>query len=104
MITIEEAGKLAIDFLMEEWNLPQEQREWFVIKDSRTIPDSWWYIVEIGLKNLPDKWVLQVYEEGECDPCYTFVSPYSKQAVETDLAKVPVLLAEALKRERCGHI
>jgi hypothetical protein len=31
-----------------------------------------WYVVEIGVEGLSDKWVLQVYDTGECDPSYTF--------------------------------
>lgn len=52
-----EAEQLALDFLMEEWDMAQEDREWFAVLGSRFVKDSW-YVVEIGVEGLPDKWVI----------------------------------------------
>lgn len=104
MLPLFDAEKLALNFLMQEWELSTQEQEWFTVVNSRKIPDTWWSIVEIGLKNLPDKWVIQVFDDGECDPCYTFVSPFSKDNLNAHLADLPVKIAIALEKERKGYI
>ncbi|MGL5927065.1 hypothetical protein, partial [Chroococcidiopsis sp.] len=73
-LTATEAQQLALDFLMEDLNIPLEDREWFDILSARFVGESW-YVVEIGVEGLPDKWHVQVYDTKECDPNYTFSSP-----------------------------
>ncbi|GBF82409.1 hypothetical protein [Aphanothece sacrum] len=104
MISLADAEDLAINFVMEEWELPSQEKDWFVVLNSRTIPDRWWYIVEIAIKDLPDKWVIQVYEDGECDPCYTFSSPFSQVEISAKLEELPSNLAMVLKKERSGYL
>ncbi|HAC65985.1 MAG TPA: hypothetical protein DCF68_21245 [Cyanothece sp. UBA12306] len=104
MISLKDAEKMAIDFLMAEWELSEIERDWFCVIKSRPIPDSWWYIVEIAIKDLPDKWVIQVYEDGECDPCYTFTSPFYKSNITTELKELPQGIAVAINEERAGHL
>ena len=104
MISLSEAEQNAINFIIEEWELSLEEKNWFETKNSKKIDDKWWYIVEVFVKNLPDKWVIQVYDDGECDPCYTFVSPFSKEEKLANLDTLPKKLASALQEERMGHI
>ena len=104
MISLADAEKKAIDFILEEWELSQPEKEWFVIHNSKTISDKWWHIIEVSVKDLPDKWVVQVYEDGECDPCYTFTSPFSEAGTTTQLETLPQKLATALQEERKGYI
>ncbi|NET13241.1 MAG: hypothetical protein F6K08_10490, partial [Okeania sp. SIO1H6] len=75
MFSQTEAEKLAIDFLGNDWEIPQTEQEWFTIRNTKQEPN--WYIVEVAIEGYPDYWILQVYDTGECDPCYTFVSPLS---------------------------
>ncbi len=98
-----EAGQIALNFLMEEWELSDDDREWFTILGCRLASDSW-YIVELGLEGLPDKWVMQVYDTGECDPSYTFTSPISAKDGTDDLAELPERLAEVIVSERSGNV
>jgi hypothetical protein len=104
MVTIDDAKVSALDFLMGEWELSENEQEWLNILDVRLLPNGRWYVVEIGVKNLPDKWVMQIYEEGECDPCYTFVSPFKDNDVTANLESLPPPLAIALEKERSGYI
>jgi hypothetical protein len=104
MISLSEAEKKAIDFIIEEWELSLQEKDLFKIENSRRIDDKWWYIVEVTVKNLPDKWVIQVYDDGECDPCYTFVSPFSEAEKSANLDSLPERLASALQEERIGHL
>ncbi|WP_316436186.1 hypothetical protein [Leptolyngbya sp. NK1-12] len=59
-----------------------------------------WYVVEIGVAGLPDKWVVQVYDTGECDPSYTFVSPVKATEADTGLEDLPEAIAQVLASER----
>ena len=104
MISLSEAEQKAIEFIVEEWELSEQEKELFSIEKSRKIDDKWWYIVEVTVNSLPDKWVIQVYEDGDCDPCYTFVSPFSKQEHSNNLEQIPNKLALAIQEERKGHI
>ena len=74
LLTPSDAGQVALEFLMAEWNISEDDREWFVVVNSRNVNDSW-YTVELAVEGYPDKWFIQVYDNGECDPNYTFVSP-----------------------------
>lgn len=104
MISLVEAEKKAIEFIVEEWELSEQEKELFFVEKSRRIDDKWWYIVEVKVNNLPDKWVIQVYDDGDCDPCYTFVSPFSESEKTKQLDNIPQRLALALQEERTGHI
>jgi hypothetical protein len=70
MITfpVTEAEQLALAFLMEDLEIPEDDREFFSVLASR-LTDNDWYVVEVGIEGLPDKWVFQVFNTGECDPC-----------------------------------
>ncbi len=104
MISLVEAEQKAIDFIVEEWELSDQDKELFMVENSHRVDDKWWYIVEVSVNNLPDKWVMQVYDDGECDPCYTFVSPFSEAEKLANLDKLPKKLAFAVQKERKGHI
>ncbi|GAB1539160.1 hypothetical protein NUACC21_18250 [Scytonema sp. NUACC21] len=99
LLTETHAAQIALEFLMAEWNISDEDREWFVIVNSRLIGQSW-YIVEICVAGFPDKWYIQVYDTGACDPNYIFVSPISGSEGHTDLKDLPYLVAEVLVSER----
>jgi hypothetical protein len=43
---------------------------------------------------------IQVYDTGECDPNYTFISPFSGDKEDVDLVGIPHLIAEVLVSER----
>lgn len=102
LLSAKEAGKLALDFLMEEWNISADYKEWFAVLDSRLLGE-YWYIVEVSLEGLPDKWFIQVYDTGECDPNYTFSSPINAADRYSDLKEIPPILAEILVSERNLH-
>ena len=104
MISLSEAEQKAIELITDEWELSDQEKNLFVINNSRKIDDKWWYMGEVTVNNLPDKWVVQVYDDGDCDPCYTFVSPFSEQEKSTYLDKLPNKLALAVQEERKGHI
>lgn len=99
LLSAREAGKIALDFLMEEWNISAEESDWLVILGSRLLGQCW-YIVEIGVEGLPDRWFIQVYDTGECDPNYTFSSPLKGADGYTDLGEIPSILAEIVVAER----
>jgi hypothetical protein len=98
-LTEAEAKQLAFDFLMGEWDLDEEDRDWFSVLSCRPVGETW-YITEIGLEGLPDTWFIQVYDTGECDPNYTFNSPMSPTSEDTDLADLPEVIADLLRSER----
>ncbi|MEG3436989.1 hypothetical protein V0288_07640 [Pannus brasiliensis CCIBt3594] len=104
MITVDDAKISALEFLTGEWELSEIDRAWLEVLDARLLNNGRWYVVEIGVKDLPDKWVLQIYEEGNCDPCYTFVSPYKDGDISAGLESLPESLSIALQEERNGHI
>ena len=99
LLTSTDAGQIALEFLMAEWNISDDDREWFTIVSSRLVGQSW-YIVEIGIEGLPDRWFMQVYDTGECDPNYTFVSQIRGSEGYVDLTNLPALVAEVLVCER----
>ncbi|MFB2979995.1 hypothetical protein [Microseira sp. BLCC-F43] len=96
-----EAQELALDFLMAEWEIAEADREWFSVLNCRWVKDSW-YVVEIGVEGLPDKWVIQVYDTGECDPNYTFNSPISAASGTAELEEFPPEVAQMISKERQG--
>ena len=93
-----DAEALAIDFLMADLEIPEEDQNFFSILSARETGSDW-YVVEIGVAGLPDKWVLQVFDTGQCDPCYTFVSPMPA-GEDADLEEFPSRIAEVVARER----
>ncbi|MGF1541788.1 MAG: hypothetical protein ACFCU5_15295 [Pleurocapsa sp.] len=95
-----DAKKLALNFFLEDWEIPEEDRDFFVLLDAREVDDHW-YVVEIGVEGLPDKWVIQVYDETkDCDPCFTFISPIKASESDTGLEEMPESIAEILRSER----
>jgi hypothetical protein len=95
-----DAHKLAINFLMVDLGIPEEDQEYFTVLSARPVGSNW-DVVEIGIEGLPDKWVVQVFDTGECDPCYTFNSPMPAFE-DTDLAEFPLSIAEIVATERQG--
>ncbi len=99
-LTSTEAEKLALEFFLEDWDIPGDDRDFFIPLNARQVNDSW-YVVEIGVEGLPDQWVIQVYDETkDCDPCFTFVSPIKASESETGLEEMPESIAEILRTER----
>ena len=101
MFSQKEAENLAIDFLINDWEIPQTEKDWFTIRYAKQ--ESSWYIVEVGIKGCPDYWILQVYDTGECDPCYTFVSPLSGSKDTDDLQELPESIANMIGFERSSQ-
>lgn len=103
MITLStaDAKTLAMDFLMEDLEIPADDRDFFSILSTRDIGSDW-YVVEVGVEGLPDKWVLQVFDTGQCDPCYTFVSPMP-EGEDADLEEFPECIAKVIATERSGN-
>jgi len=99
LLTATDAGQIAFEFLMADWNISEHDREWFTILNSRLIGESW-YIVELGVAGFPDRWFIQVYDTGACDPNYTFISPIRGSDGYIDLVDLPQLVAEVLVSER----
>jgi len=97
-ISPDDAQSRALKFVMDEWKLTLSDQEWLTVINNRSIGESW-YVVEIGVEGLPDKWVVQVYDTGECDPDYTFMSPIaSLDSSEAEL--YPPAIATMLQTER----
>lgn len=95
-----DAEQLALNYFLQDWDIPEDDRDFFVVLDSRSVDDLW-YVVEIAVEGLPDKWVIQVYDETkDCDPCFTFQSPIKASESETGLEEVPESIAEILRSER----
>jgi hypothetical protein len=99
LLTSIDAGQIALEFLMADWNISEPNSEWFTIFNSRLIGECW-YIVELGIAGFPDRWFIQVYDNGECDPNYTFISPMRGSDGYVDLMDLPELVAEVLVSER----
>lgn len=101
MFTQAEAEKLAVNFLANDWGIPKAEQDWFTIKYTRQ--ESSWYIVEVGVEGCPDYWIIQVYDTGECDPCFTFVSPLSSSQDTDDLDELPESIASMISSERSSQ-
>jgi hypothetical protein len=99
-VSTAKAEQLAVDFLMEDLEIPEADQDFFSVMVSRQTENDW-CVVEIGVAGLPDKWVLQVFDTGLCDPCYTFISPMPK-GEDADLAEFPDRIAEVVAVERSG--
>lgn len=99
LLTSNEAGHIALEFLLADWNISDEYRDWFTIINSRLMGESW-YIVELGVEGFPDRWFMQVYDTGMCDPNYTFISPILGAEGYTDLRTLPDIIADVLVAER----
>jgi len=94
----EVAQSKALKFVADEWKLTLSDQEWLTVINNRLIGESW-YVVEIGVEGLPDKWVVQVYDTGECDPDYTFMSPIA--GLDPSEAELyPPAIAAMLQAER----
>ncbi|NJL57550.1 hypothetical protein HC928_22290 [bacterium] len=98
-LTATQAEAIALTFVSNEWELSEDDRDWFTVLSSRFVGESW-YVVELGIEGLPDKWVFQVYDTGVCDPNYTFVTPVSASELDTGLSDFPEHLAEVVTLER----
>ncbi len=96
----QEAKDLAIAFLMDDLSIPQDDQDFFAVLSARPT-GSEWYVVEIGIEGLPDKWAIQVYDTRQCDPCYTFLSPMPAWEDE-DLQEFPISIADVVAAERSG--
>ncbi|MDJ0674753.1 MAG: hypothetical protein QNJ36_05135 [Calothrix sp. MO_167.B42] len=101
-LTSTDAGNIALDFILAEWNIPENDKDWFVIISSRLLGESW-YIVELGIAGFADRWFIQVYDTGECDPNYTFTSPVPGGEGYIDLESLPHLIGEVIISERSAR-
>lgn len=99
-LSTQEAEQLAIDFLLQDLNIPEDDHGYFAVLTTYET-GSEWYVVEIGIEGLPDKWAVQVYDTRECDPCYAFVSPMPASE-DADLNEFPASIAEIVATERTG--
>ncbi|MFM5891703.1 MAG: hypothetical protein ACKPFD_05630 [Dolichospermum sp.] len=99
LLTADDAGKISLEFLLADWNIADDFRDWFTVFNSRLMGESW-YIVELGVEGLPDRWFMQVYDTGVCDPNYTFISPIAGAEGYTDLKSLPDIIADVLVAER----
>ncbi|NJL89557.1 MAG: hypothetical protein HC916_06950 [Coleofasciculaceae cyanobacterium SM2_1_6] len=91
--------QLAIEFLMQDLEISPEDQEWFSVLGVRAVGQTW-HVVEIGVEGLPDQWVVQVYDTGECDPNYTFRTPVQATEADTGLEELPEAIAQILSAER----
>lgn len=100
MMTLQtiDAETLAMEFLMTDLEIPEEDQDFFSVLSIRE-SGSEWYVVEVGVEGLPDKWVLQVFDTGQCDPCYTFISPMPA-GEDADLQEFPLSIAKAVAGDR----
>jgi len=95
-----DAEKLALDYFLEDWEIPEDEHDFFVVLESRPV-DNLWYVVEIAIEGLPDKCIIQVNDETkDCDPCFTFYSPIKASHSDTGLEELPESLAQMLRKER----
>ena len=99
-LPIADAETIAMDFLMGDLEIPDVDREFFSVLSAKETGSDW-FVVKIGVEGLPDQWVLQVFDTGQCDPCYTFLSPMPA-GEDADLEEFPPRIAEAIAVERAG--
>lgn len=97
-LTSTQAETLALAFLIQEWSLSLQAKEWFSVLSSQWHGESW-YEVAIGVEGLPDKWLIQVYDTGVCEPNYIFYSPVCRDDTR-DLQNFPTEVAEVVLAER----
>jgi hypothetical protein len=99
MIDSTEAQKIAFEFLTSEWNVPAQERDWFTVMSSLTLGEDG-YSVEIGIDGFPDHWILEVYDNGKCEPYYEFISPIRDSESNSDLEDLPNWISQVLIAER----
>jgi hypothetical protein len=99
MIDAIEAEQLAFEFLTNEWSVPAEDKDWFTIVSSRTMGEDG-YDVEIGIDGFPDRWIIEVYDNGKCESEYEFTSPIKDSETNSDLEDLPNWIAQVLIAER----
>lgn len=99
MITSTQAERLALEFLTHEWNVPSEDQDWFTIISCCTMGEDG-YNVEIGIDGFPDRWIVEVYDVGKCEPYYDFTSPIRDSETNSDLEDLPDWIAQVLMAER----
>jgi hypothetical protein len=92
------AGDLAKAFLADEWDLSPADRTWLIVL-SCSFKAEGWHIVELGIYGCPDTWVIQVYDTGLCDPCYTFKPAHSQSERIECLEILPDAIAAMLLAE-----
>ena len=97
-LAITDARSAALDFLLADLEIPETDWDFFNVISTRETGSDW-YVVEIGVEGLPDKWVLQVFDTGRCDPCYTFTTPMPP-GEDIDLDAFPESIAAAIATER----
>ncbi|MDB9527244.1 hypothetical protein PN498_14690 [Oscillatoria sp. CS-180] len=95
-----DAKVLAMEFLMMDLEIPEDDQEFFAVLSAHR-SGSEWHVVEVGVEGLPDKWVLQVFDTGICDPCYTFTTP-APAGDDADLQVFPEAIAIVVAAERNG--
>jgi hypothetical protein len=99
MIDTTKAKKIAFDFLTGEWKVPPEDRNWFTVFSSDALGEDG-HRVKIGIEGFPDYWILDVYDDGQCEPYYDFISPIRDSESNSDLEELPPWVAEVLLAER----
>ena len=99
-LTAAEAENLALDFLIADLEIPSDDADFFAVIAARETGSDW-YVVEIGVAGLPDKWAIQVFDTGICDPCYAFSSPMPA-GEDADLQEFPESIAAIVATERGG--
>jgi hypothetical protein len=99
LLTSTDAGQIALEFLLADWNISEDYRDWFIVFSSRLIGEIW-YVIELGVAGFPDRWFIQVYDTGVCDPNYTFISPIAGTEGYIDLKNIPDIMADVLVAER----
>lgn len=99
MIDSKVAEKLAFDFLTSQWSVPQQDRDWFAIVASRSLGEDG-YDVEIAIEGFPDRWIVEVYDNGKCESDYEFTTPIRDSETNSDLETLPNWIAQVLIAER----
>ncbi len=102
-IAPEEAQWRALAFVAKAWELPLSDQEWLVVLTTRLIGarliGESWYVVEIGVKGLPNKWAVQVDDTGACDPDYTFLCPIATLE-DSEVELFPPAITNRLRAKR----
>ena len=99
MIDSQTAEKLAFDFLTSQWSVPVADRNWFAIAAIRSLGEDG-YDVEIGIDGFPDRWIIEVYDNGSCESDYEFITPIRDSEANSDLEALPDWIAQVLIAER----
>lgn len=99
MIDTTKAQKIAFDFLTREWKISSKERNCFTVLSSDTLGEDG-HTVKIGIEGFPDYWVLDVYDDGHCEPCYEFISPVRDSETNSDLEELAPWVAQVLMAER----